>query len=46
MRITCAILLLGNLSFTEDRTSDQAILVDDRGFISLLLIRSVLSIFV
>ncbi|VDO37129.1 unnamed protein product [Onchocerca flexuosa] len=31
MRITSAILLLGNLSFTEDRTSDQAILVDDRG---------------
>ncbi|VDK72003.1 unnamed protein product [Onchocerca ochengi] len=30
MRITCAILLLGNLSFTEDRTSDQAVLVDDR----------------
>ncbi|CAG9536583.1 unnamed protein product [Cercopithifilaria johnstoni] len=30
MRITCAILLLGNLTFTEDRTSDQAILVDDR----------------
>ncbi|KAL3993677.1 Myosin head (motor domain) family protein [Acanthocheilonema viteae] len=30
MRITCAILLLGNLSFSEDRTSDQAILVDDR----------------
>lgn len=32
MRITCAILLMGNMSFTEDRTSDQAILVDDRGF--------------
>ncbi|KAK6102849.1 Myosin head (motor domain) family protein [Brugia pahangi] len=30
MRITSAVLLLGNLSFTEDRTSDQAILVDDR----------------
>uniref|UniRef100_A0A915PST5 Myosin motor domain-containing protein n=1 Tax=Setaria digitata TaxID=48799 RepID=A0A915PST5_9BILA len=30
MRITCAILLLGNLSFTEDRTSEQAMLVDDR----------------
>ncbi|KAM3720134.1 Myosin heavy chain, non-muscle [Dirofilaria immitis] len=30
MRITSAILLLGNLSFTEDRSSDQAILVDDR----------------
>ncbi|EFO26078.1 myosin [Loa loa] len=30
MRVTSAILLLGNMSFTEDRISDQAILVDDR----------------
>ncbi|VDN17845.1 unnamed protein product, partial [Gongylonema pulchrum] len=30
MRITSAVLLLGNMSFTEDRTSEQAVLVDDR----------------
>lgn len=36
MRTVSAVLLLGNMSFSQERTSDQALLEDDTGITSTM----------